>query len=506
MKILAFGSDRGGAVAVARSGRSRPDHAAHRPCRRPRHARSRRWRAPMSAASSSPRSATSCSTSTKSSTSCRSSRCRHETSADGKAVTIKLRPGVKFHDGEPFDAEAAKFSLERHLTMPGSFRKPELAARRPCRCRRSPDHQAGPQDAVLAADRPAHRPRRHDGLAQGGRRRKATSSACIRSAPAPTNSSSACQQDRIVFEKFADYWNKDNVFIDQIVYPADRRCHRAARQPEIRRPRPDRARAGDRHQGRARRPEAQAVDRDRARLSRPHASTSATTRPRAPLSQSAKVRQALDLSIDRDAHQPGRVQRRVHAGQPVGQSRSIPTIRRPSRFAKRDVAKAKALLKEAGVTAAASASTSWCRRAPRTEAVAAGHPVDGGRSRLRPEDPRHRVRDLAQAGRRPANSRSIMLGWSGRIDPDGNSYIFLHSKRAAERQRLFQSRSRQGAGRRAARHRSGAAQGDLREADQDRARRRADHLSLSPQAPDRAHHASSRATSRCRTGWCAWSG
>src|ERR1700742_1746795 len=46
----------------------------------------------------------------------------HETSADGKTVTIKLRPGVKFHDGETFDAEAAKFSLERHLTFPGSFR------------------------------------------------------------------------------------------------------------------------------------------------------------------------------------------------------------------------------------------------------------------------------------------------------------------------------------------------------------------------------------------------
>src|SRR3954452_6169422 len=52
----------------------------------------------------------------------------HETSADGKEVTIKLRPGVKFHDGEPFNAEAAKFSLDRHLTMPTSFRKPELAA------------------------------------------------------------------------------------------------------------------------------------------------------------------------------------------------------------------------------------------------------------------------------------------------------------------------------------------------------------------------------------------
>ena len=28
----------------------------------------------------------------------------HQVSADGKAVTIKLRPGVKFHDGEPFNA------------------------------------------------------------------------------------------------------------------------------------------------------------------------------------------------------------------------------------------------------------------------------------------------------------------------------------------------------------------------------------------------------------------
>ena len=51
----------------------------------------------------------------------------YEIFGDGKVVTVKLRPGVKFHDGEPLDAEAVKFSLLRHLTMTGSFRKPEIS-------------------------------------------------------------------------------------------------------------------------------------------------------------------------------------------------------------------------------------------------------------------------------------------------------------------------------------------------------------------------------------------
>src|SRR6516164_4796357 len=36
-----------------------------------------------------------------------------ETAEDGRSVTIKLRRGVKFHDGEAMDAAAVKASLER---------------------------------------------------------------------------------------------------------------------------------------------------------------------------------------------------------------------------------------------------------------------------------------------------------------------------------------------------------------------------------------------------------
>src|SRR5437879_2704310 len=141
----------------------------------------------------------------------------HEVSADGKTVTIKLRPGVKFHDGEPLDAAAAKFSLERHLTMTGSFRKPEIAAidrvevvdpltvRLVLKNPYSPliaqlTDRAGmmvsPKAATEAGDRFGLKP------------------VCA----GPYKFVERVQQDRIVGEKFADYWNKDNIFIDKVVF------------------------------------------------------------------------------------------------------------------------------------------------------------------------------------------------------------------------------------------------------------------------------------------------
>ena len=48
--------------------------------------------------------------------------------ADQKGITFQLRPGVAFQDGTPFDAAAVKFNMERMLTMPDSRRKAELSS------------------------------------------------------------------------------------------------------------------------------------------------------------------------------------------------------------------------------------------------------------------------------------------------------------------------------------------------------------------------------------------
>jgi len=43
-----------------------------------------------------------------------------EASPDGLTYTLHLRKGVTFHDGTPFNAEAAKINLERYVAIPGS--------------------------------------------------------------------------------------------------------------------------------------------------------------------------------------------------------------------------------------------------------------------------------------------------------------------------------------------------------------------------------------------------
>src|ERR1700741_5408279 len=141
----------------------------------------------------------------------------YESSADGKEMTIKLRPGVKFHDGEPLDAEAAKFSIERHMTIPGSFRKSELA---------SVDHVevVDPLTIKLVLKTPFSplitqlTDRAGMMVSPKAAKEEGDKFGLHPVCAGPYKFVERVQQDRMVFEKFADYWNKDNVFIDRVVF------------------------------------------------------------------------------------------------------------------------------------------------------------------------------------------------------------------------------------------------------------------------------------------------
>lgn len=346
----------------------------------------------------------------------------HETSADGKEVTIKLRPNVKFQDGEPLDAEAAKFSLERHLTFPGSFRKPELAAL---------DHVEvvdpltiklvlkSPYSPLIAqlTDRAGMMVSPKAAKAEGDK--FGLHPVCA----GPYKFVERVPQDRIVFEKFADYWNKDNVFIDKIVYlPIVDATVRLANLKSGGLDLIERVLATDIKDVRAdsnlKLSTAIELGYQGITLNIGH------DKNKGPLSQSAKVRQALDLSIDREA-----INQVVFNGEfkPGNQwvNPDHPYYQKAFPIRGRDVAKAKALLKEAGVTPPVAVDF-MVPKGAETEAVAQ---VVQSMAAEAGFDMKIRVTEFATSLKQAeaGEYQAFMLAWSGRIDPDGNSYIFLHS-------------------------------------------------------------------------------
>src|SRR6201746_661821 len=346
----------------------------------------------------------------------------HETSADGKEMTIKLRPNVKFHDGEPFDAEAAKYSLERHLTFPSSFRKPELA---------TVDHVdvvdpltiklvlKTPFSPLIAqlTDRAGMMVSPKAAKAEGDK--FGLKPVCA----GPYKFVERVQQDRIVFEKFADYWNKDNVFIDKAVFlPIVDATVRLANLKSGGLDLIERVLATDIKDVRAdpKLKLSTALELGYFGLT----INVAKDKNKGGLSQSEKVRQALDLSIDREA-----INQVVFNGEftPGNQwvSPEHPYYQKAFPIRGRDVAKAKALLKEAGVTGPVSVDF-MVPKGAETEAVAQ---VIQSMASETGFDMKIRVTEFATSLKQAeaGEYQAYMLAWSGRIDPDGNSYVFLHS-------------------------------------------------------------------------------
>ena len=347
----------------------------------------------------------------------------YETSADGKEMTIKLRPGVKFHDGEPLDAEAAKFSLERHLTMPTSFRKPELAAL---------DHVevVDPLTIKLVLKTP-YSPL----IAQlTDRAGMMVSPKAVKEAGDKFGLHPVCagpykfvervQQDRMVFEKFADYWNKDNVFIDRVVFlPIVDATVRLANLKSGGLDLIERVLATDISDVRA--------DSRLVLSTMPELGYLGLTintdndKKKGGLSQSAKVRQALDLSIDREALNQVVFNGEFTAGN-QWVSPSHPYYQQAFPVPKRDLAKAKALLKEAGVALPVSVDY-MVPKGTEYEAIAQ---VVQSMAAEAGFDIKIRVIEFATSFKQAqaGEFQVFQINWSGRIDPDGNSYVFLHTK------------------------------------------------------------------------------
>jgi len=138
-------------------------------------------------------------------------------SSDNKALTLTLRQGVSFQDGEPFDAAAAKFSIERHLTFPGTSRRGEIAAISGVDI--VDDHTirlnlSAPFAPLLSqlADRAGMMlaPK----AAQAAGDKFGANPVCV----GPFKLKERVAQDRNVLVRDPNYWDKDRVFLDEVLY------------------------------------------------------------------------------------------------------------------------------------------------------------------------------------------------------------------------------------------------------------------------------------------------
>jgi peptide/nickel transport system substrate-binding protein len=348
----------------------------------------------------------------------------YEIAGDGKSVTIKLRPNVKFHDGEKLDADAAKYSLDRHMNMSGSFRKPELAAVDrveiidPLTIKIVLKAPFAPLMAQLT-DRAGMMVSPKAASEQGDK--FGLHPVCA----GPYKFVERVAQDRIVVEKFADYWNKDNVHIDRIVYlPITEDTVRLANLKSGGLQLIERVLATDikevRADGRLKLSTAlelgyQGID----------INVDNGERSKGPLGSSAKVRQAFNLALDRQA-----LNQVVFDGEFVPGNQWVspehPYFQKSFPVPGRDLAKAKALMKEAGVSTPFDVDF-MIPKGEETQAVAEviqAMAADIGINM------KIRVTEFATSLKQAESGeyQAYLLAWSGRTDPDGNLYIFHKCK------------------------------------------------------------------------------
>ena len=344
----------------------------------------------------------------------------YEWSADSKALTLKIRPGVTFHDGEKLDAAAVKFNIERHKNMAGSNRRGELAPVAtvdvvdPMTVRLNLSAPFAPLLAQLS-DRAGMMVSPKAAQAEGDK--FGNKPVCS----GPFKFVERVAQDRIVLEKYAGYWNKDAIHFDKVVYtPIPDATVRLANLRSGQLDFIERVASSD-------------IEKLKSDKKLKIASITeigyqgltinvgkSEKAQQNPLGKDARVREALELTLDRQ----GLAQVVMDNEAQVGNQWVAPTnawYAKNVPVPKRDVERAKALLKEAGVS-----RPSFTLVAPTTSDAQRLAVVIQSMAREAGFEVKIQAAEFATSLNMAdkGDFEAYVLAWSGRPDPDGNLFSF----------------------------------------------------------------------------------
>jgi peptide/nickel transport system substrate-binding protein len=341
----------------------------------------------------------------------------YEWAADNKSVVLKLRPGVKFHDGEPFNAEAVRFNIERHLTTQGSFRKSEIGDIKSVDVVNDTTVRLNlgqPLVPLLAAltDRAGMMVSPKAAKELGDK--FGTRPVCA----GPFKFVERVAQGKIVLQRFADYWDKQNVHFDRVEFvPITDSTARLAS-----------LRSGDLQMIERVSPTDLAQIRSDSKLKVVGVPElgfqvirlNVANGPKSKALGDVRVRQAIDTAIDREALVKSVFNDEYIAGNQFVSPSSV-YYNKKLPVKPRDVARAKALLKEAGHPN----PTFTLILPPERDRQEAAQVIQAmlAEAGITMQLQSQENVTMLEAGKR-GDFEAYFTFWSGRPDPDGN--IFTH--------------------------------------------------------------------------------
>lgn len=343
------------------------------------------------------------------------------TSDDGTAITMQLREGVVFHDGTPFNAEAVAANIERSQTLETSRRKSELASITGTEV--TGEYEivltlAGPDATLMAqlADRAG----------------MMVSPTAAEAAGDDFGLNPVCSgafsftervaQDKIVLTKFDDYWNADAIHFDSVTFlPIPDTTVRLANLQAGDIDMLERLNATDLAQAND---DPDIVVDSAVSLGYQAITFNINNGPRGdtPWGNDKRLRQALSYAIDREALNQVVFEGAFAPGNQPFPSTS-PWYNQSLPLEARDIDKAKALLAEAGfpdgleLDVQVPNSTEPLAVMQVVQAMAAEAGID---IKLTSKEFATLLADQS-AGDYTASQ----IGWSGRVDPDGNNHQFV---------------------------------------------------------------------------------